>query len=156
MPTPPTTCAFCGKPALAPTEHEETVLVAGARVVGRVPATRCTACGEVTVTADALSRLEHNAVIALVTAGHRSGALFRFARKALALTARDLGAILGVAPETISRWENGERDVDTSTLALVASIVRERMDGRDDTASMLRALHGPLPASREAIRVELR
>lgn len=150
-------CPSCGRKGLATLRAgcEETITVAGVKFVGRVPCERCSRCKETVVSAEALVRLELAAAHELLALGHRTGAVLRFARKTLGLTGRELGEELGVAAETISRWENDERDIDTHTLAVVADLVRDRLAGTDETRTMLRALRAPSPrgSTREPIRL---
>ena len=40
-------------------------------------------------------------------------AVYRYARKSLGLKQAELAALLGVAPETVSRWENGSQPMDS-------------------------------------------
>jgi transcriptional regulator with XRE-family HTH domain len=64
-------------------------------------------------------------------------------RKALGLRAADLAGLLGVAAETVSRWETGQRDVDRGALALVGGLVVDRLEGSTATLDRLRALAKP-------------
>lgn len=52
-----------------------------------------------------LGRFELLAAAALARHGVCTSEAFKFIRKSLGMRATDLGAVLGVAPETISRWE---------------------------------------------------
>lgn len=66
----------------------------------------CPACGEVYFTAGEIER-EHQIVAKTVVArGIAIGREFRFIRKRARLQAAELAEILGVTPETVSRWEN--------------------------------------------------
>ena len=63
----------------------------------------------------------------------------RFIRNALAWTQEQLGRKLGVAPETVSRWENGKKPVGYQSelalrfLVLVGSEVADQLDSTQDT-----------------------
>lgn len=79
----------------------------------------------------------------LALAGEATGEVFKFIRKAVGMKASELAELLGVAAETISRWETGEREVDRGAFALLADIARERLEGRASTLGMLKALRAP-------------
>jgi DNA-binding transcriptional regulator YiaG len=74
------------------------------------------------VAGEALSKLELAAAAELARLGRRSGPALRFMRKALGYRAVELAA-LDVAPETLSRWETGEREVEGRAFALVGLLV---------------------------------
>jgi DNA-binding transcriptional regulator YiaG len=76
-----------------------------------------------------LSALERRAArTVLQQAELVTGAELKFARKALGLRQTELAEQLGVAPETVSRWENGtesfKRAVQLAILALLHQIDR--------------------------------
>ncbi len=90
-----------------------------------------------------MARFELRVAKELARAGVSSGEAFRFMRRSLALRAIDLAELLDVAPETVSRWETEKRAVHRGAYAIVASLVRERLDGREETLAALRALRRP-------------
>jgi transcriptional regulator with XRE-family HTH domain len=75
--------------------------------------------------------------------GASDGAAFKFMRKAIGMKATDLAALLGVAAETISRWETGQREVDRTALAALAGLVVDELEGHTKVISILRALQNP-------------
>jgi DNA-binding transcriptional regulator YiaG len=78
------------------------------------------------ITTEALGRAEMAIATALALEGPVHGEAFRFMRGALGMTAKALAELLGVAPETVSRWETGERDVDRGAWLTLGSLVLER------------------------------
>jgi DNA-binding XRE family transcriptional regulator len=63
------------------------------------------------------------------------GSELRFARKALGLSQGDLGGLLGVALETVCRWETGEGDVSVVVrLAVLHLLDRLRSTGSLEAA----------------------
>lgn len=79
--------------------------------------------------------------------GYRSGAALRFARRVFAWTGQDLAQALGVAPETLSRWENGHLDVPPHVFALVGCLLEDR----DRTYRLLAAAQEPAPAPLDGV-----
>jgi putative zinc finger/helix-turn-helix YgiT family protein len=80
-----------------------------------VTVSRCPECGTFEVAIPAMESLHR--VIAWQVAG-RPGRLtppeFRFLRKYLGHSSKDLAAQLDVKPETVSRWENGKAEIGWS------------------------------------------
>lgn len=79
----------------------------------------------------------------LASAGLCSGTVFKIMRRSLGLAAIDLAELLDIAPETISRWENGKRGVDRATIITLGALVSDALHDRTDTMSRLRALRQP-------------
>lgn len=79
-------------------------------VLEAVEVHRCPKCGETEVTIPAIEKLHR--LIALRVA-HKPSLLtpeeVRFLRKFVGFSTGDFARVMGVAPETVSRWENGVR-----------------------------------------------
>ena len=119
-------CIKCGGAKFGKTTYEDTIEVGDGRVfVAEVPAVACAACGEVLVDGPGLQAAEMAVARQLAASGEPTGASFRFMRKAIGYPAKTLAGELGIAPETVSRWENGERPVDAATWLLLAGMVTE-------------------------------
>ncbi|HET7506698.1 MAG TPA: helix-turn-helix transcriptional regulator [Kofleriaceae bacterium] len=73
-------------------------------------------------------------------------------RKALGMKAIELAQAFNVAPETISRWENGQREVDWPEFMLLGFLIDDKLAGRTTTLSRLQALAEP---AQEAGRVTI-
>ncbi len=68
---------------------------------------KCEACGDYEIESQQLEELERRAALAVLRdCKEVSGAVLKYARKALGLTQKDLGVALGIVAETISRIEN--------------------------------------------------
>ena len=135
---------------------EERIDAGGVTFAADVPHNACSTCGERYLAADDLERLELAAAVELARIGRRTGSALRFMRKALGFRAKDLAALLGVAPETFSRWETGEREPDAHAFALVGGLAADRLDGSERTASLLRAAREPATSAPVvAVRLEL-
>jgi DNA-binding transcriptional regulator YiaG len=120
----------------------------------RIPAMVCGACGESVITDHDLERLELHVANWLAGAGLDQGDAFRFMRKALGLRAAELAALLGVRTETVSRWETGALPVERRALALLGTMVADRLEGRDDTITRLEALRAPAKRPR-SVRLDV-
>ena len=81
--------------------------------------------GEVAVADDDLHRAELAIAAGIAQDGAISADGFRFMRKAMPLTAAELGRLITVSPETISRWENGVRDIDPLAFIALGDLVLE-------------------------------
>ncbi len=122
---------------------------------GEVVAPTCSSCGEVFYAAETVEKFELAIAQTLAERGMVSGPAFQFMRRTLGLRAVDLAELLDVAPETISRWEAGARDVDRAAWTALAGLVMDRAEGRDRVISILRTLGKPRKQPK-SIRVEAR
>jgi DNA-binding XRE family transcriptional regulator len=122
------------------------------RVTG-VSAVKCGACGEVVLDGADLGRAELLAGAEAMARGLRDGCTFKFIRKALGMRATELGALLEVSPETISRWENGHRAAERSVWNTLADLVTDRLQGTDTTLTRLKAPKARIP--KQAITLRL-
>jgi DNA-binding transcriptional regulator YiaG len=114
-------CAECGKPmAHRGYMHEEKV---GKNSVTDATAFawQCPGCGEVDMTLDELAGYQRRAAaIVLREAKDIEGAV-KYARKAIGMKQSELAERLGVATETLSRYETGAAEVPPGVrLAIVA------------------------------------
>lgn len=118
----------------------------------------CASCGERTYRAADLVAAEEAVTRELAARGIRDGAVFRRLRRALGLKATELAGLLGVTPETVSRWENGHNQADRAVWATLDLLLDDRRAGRSNTLDRLRALaearvpKGPIPLSLRAGR----
>lgn len=113
------------------------------RVGGRVFSTRvqglhCRACGH--READAAIEERFTLRVAEELSNDASGESLKFMRAALHLRASELAELLGVSPETMSRWENDRRPVPRASFTVVAAMVRDALEGRTAMRDTLRAL----------------
>jgi YgiT-type zinc finger domain-containing protein len=137
------TCAICKSTLLRPIEESVAIHVPGDKggvrvTVDGVRATRCEACGEVYTDGPDLGRAEVLAAFEAVRAGLRDGPTLNWARRALGLRASDLADLLDVAPETVSRWENGHRRADRSVWNTMADLLANAAEGKTATVDLLR------------------
>lgn len=133
-------CVYCRDSALEDTIVEDEIRIGAHVFKTSMPAQRCPRCGETYISGQSLERFDLLVSRALADQGVVNGAAFKFIRKALGLRAADLADLLGVRPETISRWENDKVPVDVCAFTAVGSLVVDRLQGQDSTLRRLRAL----------------
>jgi putative zinc finger/helix-turn-helix YgiT family protein len=136
-------CINCGKAELIRGAVPLAVTVAGVEFTTELPGRRCPACGYSTANGPAALRFELLVAAELVKRGLRSGASFKFMRKALGMKAIEVAEAFNVAPETISRWENDQRAIDWPEFMLLGFLIDDKLAGRTTTLSRLKALGEP-------------
>jgi putative zinc finger/helix-turn-helix YgiT family protein len=147
-------CVQCGGDKLVAATTETPERVGDVTFTVVVPATRCEKCGESYVSYDAGVRAELMVAATLPELGIDSGAALRYMRKALGLKAVELARLLGVVPETVSRWETGANaPIPRPVLATLAAMASDKIEGRTRTLDHLRALHEPRAIAPEALRL---
>jgi putative zinc finger/helix-turn-helix YgiT family protein len=156
MRTKLTKCVACGFTGpLEAAFKDESVTVGGHTFTGAVPAERCPQCGETYTEAEGHRALALSTARALIEAGEVSGGVLRFFRHSLGLTGAALAELLGVAPDTVSRWERGERDVDRLAWATVAGLILDDLEERPRTRHVLEAIRTPGPPLAKAVRLDV-
>lgn len=149
-------CVECGGTKFEVGTHEQKYIVDA--IVFRVEskADRCVKCGSMLVESVAMGVGELRAAGWLAENNIISGASFKFMRKALMFRAKEIADLLGVTPESVSRWENGRLDVDRRVWFLLAEIVLDRVEGeagkRTSTLERLKAFKRP-PPNRKEVRI---
>lgn len=149
-----TQCYACKNQNFVIEYLEKTREVDGHQFTAILPIQKCTTCGEFLFPAESLYQFELAIAHQLAESGTHSGKTFRFMRKAIGISARELAHLLDTTPETISRWETNKRDIDHSALAILGTLVLDEIKGHTDTLKRLENLrtHKPLAKS---IRVSL-
>jgi putative zinc finger/helix-turn-helix YgiT family protein len=115
-------CAACGG-SLTTRSYEHVESVAGVKVkdaTGFLP--QCQKCGEVELDTRQLAGYQRRAAaVVLRDAKTLPGGAVKYARKALGLSQVDLATLLGIEPETLSRYETERLPIPSaSRLAIVA------------------------------------
>lgn len=146
-------CWSCGSDRVTRGRAPMEATIGLATVVTSLPAHVCGACGEASFDADVVRAFELAAAAELARRAVVSPETFRYMRKVVGLEGRELAALLGVTPETVSRWEHGATSIDTRAFALLGGIVVERAEKRADTLERLRAMRSQ--ANSRPLRIEL-
>jgi len=154
-------CYRCGKAELVEgkgnVEYVQANLPYPVILVG-VPVKRCPACAEIAVTIPDPNGLHHSLSRHIVTVGRP---LYpqevRFLRKYLDWNAGHLGAVMGVDPKTLSRWENGRQKMGTVAERFLRLLVMQRLaeDARDSAEQVLRNLSSNADRDSATVRVRL-
>lgn len=84
--------------------------------------------------------------------GELPGVALKFVRHRLGLKQVELAELLGFNPETLSRWETGERPVPRLVRVVLVNIVIDRLVGEHHTLERLRGANDPPSAEQ---RIEL-
>jgi putative zinc finger/helix-turn-helix YgiT family protein len=134
-------CNRCKAETVEAVEIEEQFVFGDFTVTVRgLPASRCNSCGSQVIAGLALKEAEEAAAQQLARTSIVTGETFRFMRKVLGLPAKEVAEIFGVSPETVSRWERGERDVDRAAWIVIAETMRLPTGERAEALERLRGL----------------
>ncbi len=147
-------CYACGSKRLTESKREVRRPIGSRVFTGSYPALACAACGEATADSRAVLAIELGIARELAEAGPRNGDEFKFLRKMTGLRAVEVAELLDVSAETVSRWENDKQALERRAVAIVAGLVLDRIEGRDETLQRLRALRDPRRLAK-AVRVDL-
>lgn len=121
-----TKCYKCGGET-KPKEVNWTVNFGGHDIVHPVMADVCRECGEWTLSAQDVERLELQSAIQALGGFLLTGPILREVRKALGLKQTELAEKLGVAWETVSRWESEKRPMELWVKAALMGLVIEAL-----------------------------
>ena len=136
-------CYKCDSEDMHRIEKVLTREIAGHAFRAKVPATRCGNCGEILYESRDLGHFDDAVALALLDGHITAPAAIRFVRKAMGMKGEELAELLGVRPETVSRWENGKREIDRATFVLLRQLLLERHRPEHPTADYLRKLQRP-------------
>lgn len=150
-----TTCPICEQGNLEPAQADRSYEFKAGTINASLPASRCTACGEELVAGPDIEEAERQVANALVAHGVKGGDVFRFVRKVAGLPAKDVARLLGVDAATISRWENGDREIPRASMAMLGVIVLDELRGADTARKILEALDAEPQAERFSFDLKL-
>lgn len=110
---------------------------------------RCSKCGDQEVVIPRIEELHRVLAAAVVRQATRlTKDELRFLRKYLGYSGVDFAKVIGVAPETISRWENGKEKIGTSAEKLIRMLVVHVQPNRSypiDTLATITGDKSPKP-----------
>ena len=138
-----TRCISCTNQTLVTQKQQHTLTVSNYTFEAALPVIHCNSCSENYWDGQAIERFELMVAAWLAKEGVSSGESFKFMRKVLGLRAVELANLLDVAPETLSRWEQGHRSADRKALSILGSLVIDQLEGHHTTLDRLQALQKP-------------
>jgi DNA-binding XRE family transcriptional regulator len=144
-------CVHCGGEA----KHQQFTHVeefSGVKVSDpRAQAYVCGKCGEAEISLEQLSKLQRRAAaIALRDLSAVNGGVLKYARKSAGLRQSDLGKLLNLAPETISRAETGEGNIEKTLQMAMLSILQQLENGAT-VADLLASAERPVMENAELV-----
>jgi putative zinc finger/helix-turn-helix YgiT family protein len=146
-------CVICKTGTARPADVELRREIAGHVFTAILRGLRCDSCGETFTEGADGERFDYAVADSLAAAGVAAES-FRFLRKLAGLRATDLGQLLGVTADTISRWETEKSPIDRSAFALLGLIVRDQETGSTATLDTLRLVGAPKKLGKE-VRLKL-
>jgi putative zinc finger/helix-turn-helix YgiT family protein len=138
-------CVKCGGRDLTVESLSDTFVLDGVSITTTAEGLRCGACGESYLDLAAAESCDRQAAAQLVRAGIPGRRAFKLVRKHLGYTGAELGALLDVAPETVSRWETGEREIPRYARALLALLALDQERRRTEIHDVLTAVQKGRP-----------
>jgi putative zinc finger/helix-turn-helix YgiT family protein len=135
-------CPNCRAKKLKKVTVDHALKVAGTTFVSKMPATKCSACGE-TIFASADVNAFHLAVaVAVARSGLSTGGALVHMRKVLGLRAAELAKLLFFKTKDVTQWERSGR-IEIQARALLGLLVVDHHEGRTTTRDVLRAVRKP-------------
>jgi DNA-binding transcriptional regulator YiaG len=146
-------CPYCEGRLVRRVPEPKHVEMVGSMAVtdGTARVLQCTECGKYDLSATQLIGYERRAAAIALREGTQqkiTGAVVRYARKALGLRQADLAILLNVASETVSRWESAEEGpaIDRSTqlaiVALLDGVINKQIDIETEVMKARAGKHG--------------
>ena len=96
--------------------------------------------GEEVVDGDVAVAADLAIAAAIAAEGPVAGETFSWMRRAVGLQAKVLAELLDVRPESVSRWERGERPMDRAAWLLLADLILERAGKRVPVLDLMKRI----------------
>jgi hypothetical protein len=90
-----------------------------------------------------VERVEREGLRRLIVAGVWSPVAFTSICQCLGLSGKRAALLLGVRPETVSRWSTGAREIDPRAFAMIATLFLEELYGEPRALEVLSAMRRP-------------
>lgn len=122
-------CVNCGAELGAPERRDVPYLSLPGVLLCGVEVYPCPSCGEEEIAIPNIEGL--NQLLAAWLARrpqHLNGAEIRFLRKVMGWSGRAFALLIGVTPETVSRWENGKEPIGTVAERLLRVLVTQKIE----------------------------
>ena len=138
-----TKCVNCKSRALKKRWVERTRSVANHVFAAKLPAEVCAVCATQYFSDPTVENFDLSIAFALLEAGANDAQALKFLRSVTGLQGKEFAALLGVRPETASRWEQGRGAIDHATYTVLRQLVAEKQQHQTNTADFLRSLKRP-------------
>jgi DNA-binding XRE family transcriptional regulator len=138
-------CSGCFSQKVQRASHKENLKFGDYVFVAEVPATKCLDCGQTLSAPGALDVMAGRIVQEFLRAGDFNATALRIMRSLLRLKAVQMATLLGVRPETISRWETGRWPISRPAAIALGSLFADFLEGRETTRNLIQALQAPRP-----------
>lgn len=153
-------CIECGNPMRTKRENYlyRTCGLPNVTLCG-VDVSRCSKCGEHEVAISHIEDLHRALALAVICKRSRlTPAEIRFLRKTLGYSGVDFASLMGVTPETVSRWEGGAQAMGTTAEKLLRLAVGHIQPAEEYPVERLRGLgiESPQPLRVSATRADER
>lgn len=122
-------CMSCGAELGAPSRRDVPYLSLPGVMLCGVEVHPCPSCGEEEIAIPNIEEL--NRLLAAWLARrpqHINGAEIRFLRKIMGWSGRSFALLIGVTPETVSRWENGKEPIGPAAERLLRVLVTQKIE----------------------------
>ena len=136
-------CVNCGSNRLRQTSAVVSRHVAGHEFQASIPARECISCNMKYYASSDLARFELATAITIANAALQAPEALKFMRKVTGLQGKQFADLLGVRPETVSRWESGKTPVNRATYSVLQQFLLDRLAGSSATERGLRVLMRP-------------
>ncbi len=138
-----TRCVNCNARALKKRLVERMRAVGDHVFAAKLPAEVCTVCATQYFADVAVESFDLGIAAALLDAGATGAQALKFLRSVTGLQGKEFADLIGVRPETVSRWEQGRGAIDRATYTVLRQLVAERQQHRTNTADFLQSLKRP-------------
>lgn len=135
-------CHKCGGEMEAKTLTKDHVH-AGVEFRVVMPGFECPADGSWELSPETAKEFERKILLHIATHGPVTPSTMKLLHSATTLKGHELAALLGIAPETLSRWENGKEPINPTHWSLLAAMVRDKA-----TLRQVRAVRDAKPSSK--------
>jgi hypothetical protein len=132
------TCPKCSTPMREAVISKE-YPIAGVAFAVTMPGHVCPVDDSWIVSNEVSQEIDRKAVRAIATHGPATGRTLKYLHAFLQLKGTELAALIGVQPETLSRWESEAQPLAQLAWVTVAAMVLDKLEGRATTTKQLRA-----------------
>jgi putative transcriptional regulator len=150
-------CLICGTPMETRRENYQYTASGLPHVtLQQVEVSRCPNCGETEVAIPHIEALHRAIATALVRKPARlAPAEIRFLRKSLGWSGSDFADRLGIAPETVSRWEQGKTPMGATADRLLRLLVVTEVPVQDYSTDLLVGIEATSPTRAMLLGMEI-